>query len=275
MESKQVTKSNPTSTALSQITQNATVQMVVKRQWDKIQAPATVKKIVEDAIPMCVVERVAGPESLIAGIEFYLIQLSAQVNVDERLNIQGHQVPVIAETLYTQFKNESLEDFILCFKKGGAGFYGQIFRLDGAVLVDWMQKHLDEKYSMIEYRIQKEKDVEKENKVDYAAYAKRMEAKRDPETIKANLQAERERQLKEMGFQDFKEGLAANPRPKFLIGETCQTCDGKGSVVYRETETESFDAPCGICEGTGEIKRVEIQAANEAEARKAWEATFG
>lgn len=124
--------------------------------------PIAVAKAVEVGVPMRLVERVAKDE-LIAFIEFELIKLSTMVNVDSRLNLQRHQVPLIAESLYEDFKNESMEDIAVCLKRGAMGKYADekgIFRIDGAVISQWMSRYLVEKYELFEANLTKIKEKE-------------------------------------------------------------------------------------------------------------------
>lgn len=90
-------------------------------------------------------------------VESEIIKLAANVNVNNTLNIKDYQVSVIAEHLIENYKWESIEDFTLCFRRGSAGLYGEIFRLDGAVIGNWMAKYLDEKYDALELIKEKEK----------------------------------------------------------------------------------------------------------------------
>jgi hypothetical protein len=80
------------------------------------------------------------------------------------LNLQGHQIPIIAKTLMDEFKGENLADFTICFRRGVMGLYSdekdKLLRIDGAVIVGWMRKYLDEKYQVIENQHTKAKRSE-------------------------------------------------------------------------------------------------------------------
>ena len=109
--------------------------------------PATIEKAVDVGFPMVVIGRACS--GIVAQIEFELIQLLAKVNIDQRLTIQAHQVPAIAQDLFNDFKNESIEDIAVCLKRGAMAKYGEIYRLDLAVISGWMHKYLDEKYEVL------------------------------------------------------------------------------------------------------------------------------
>lgn len=104
-----------------------------------------------------------------------IVKLVECVNISVNLTIQKHQAPIIAQNLVEMFPAESLEDFVLCFRRGSVGFYGPIFRLDAAVLAEWMRKYLDEKYQLIEADVNNLKQQSiKDNQVNYEEFKKRL-----------------------------------------------------------------------------------------------------
>lgn len=114
---------------------------------------------IEDALNFPVVREVigvAGEMEVRRYIEFELIKLANLLSVGGNLN--NAQVVFIAQELINFFPNETLADFKLCFQRGAIGQYGQIFRMDGIVLREWMTQYLEEKYRIVENKLMSEKD---------------------------------------------------------------------------------------------------------------------
>lgn len=89
-----------------------------------------------------------------------IVKLAASININPALNVKGHQIPTISQVLIENYKWESLEDFTLCFRRAAAGLYGEIYRIDGAVIGQWLSRYLDEKYDALEQAKKKLKDQE-------------------------------------------------------------------------------------------------------------------
>jgi hypothetical protein len=138
------------------------VQYLQVGQLDKVSEllPTTIEGAL-DATPMHMIAKVIDPVKVESFIAYQLTRLATLVNVDQRLNIQPHQVRFIAQALMENFSYESLADINLCLKRGAMGFYGEIYRIDAAVITGWMQNYLDEKYDALEQRQKKAKKQDK------------------------------------------------------------------------------------------------------------------
>lgn len=128
-----------------------------------------------DCPPLAMLRKIEGMD---LKLEMFLAaeikKLSDMVNVNANLNIQQYQIPIIAQQLIENYPVESLEDFVLCFKRGSAGFYGTIYRLDAATLTDWMKEYLEEKYTFVEAKVKEEQSKHLEdNAVNYDEFKKR------------------------------------------------------------------------------------------------------
>lgn len=167
-------------------------------------APRTVMEAIERGQPISVVAKVTGIEPVYNQVEFELIKCMALLNLN--LTIKEAQYPHLAKELVETFPNESIEDFQLCFKKGIRGTYGTIYNVDLAVLSRWMGEYLEEKYQLIESAPKQEELSE----VDYEAFKKRIEEKRNQERERAEAQREEKKKLAQ-DIIEGKSGLAYTP----------------------------------------------------------------
>jgi hypothetical protein len=128
-----------------------------------------------DKPPIAMLSKLEGMSLKIeAFIAAEILKLVSAVNINGQLTIQKYQIPVIAAQLVEMYPVESLEDFVLCFKRGGAGFYGTIYKLDASVLCEWMKAYLDEKYTFVEGKVKEDQTQHTEgNSVNYAAFKER------------------------------------------------------------------------------------------------------
>lgn len=135
------------------------MQKLITKDFKSLRVPATIRQAVEIGEPLRMVEKVTGSETILMALEIELAKVAAMLNIDSRLNLQNHQVPVIAKSLFETFKNESLEDFMLCFQRGSNGLYDdKLLRLDGAIITGWMRRYLEEKYNEVEIKLMEEKE---------------------------------------------------------------------------------------------------------------------
>lgn len=111
----------------------------------------TIEKIVAKAMPIAMLKKYAEPGAVELTLDLHLTRLIESLNL--KWNLQTHQIKTIVEDLIDKYQYESLEDFILIFKRARQGEFGELYRLDSAVIFGWMERYLEEKYEAFE-RIQ-------------------------------------------------------------------------------------------------------------------------
>jgi hypothetical protein len=120
--------------------------------------PSTIEQATKGT-PVAMLMQVVNRKNIEAFIAIELTKIASLINVDERLNLQGHQIPFIASQLIDLYKSETLADFKICFERGALGRYDEkLLRLDAAVINNWMAKYLVEKYQVVENMLMNEKE---------------------------------------------------------------------------------------------------------------------
>lgn len=159
------------------VEESPTAKGLLENNFDLVRSVGNSITGILDKPNIAMLKKVVDPTLLELFLATELTRLIDSVNLDQRLNIQGHQIPIIAAQLIESYPVETLEDFVLCFKRGSIGFYGSIYRLDAAVLNEWMKSYLEEKYTLIEAEHSKVKKQETDTaaKVDYKAFIERRE----------------------------------------------------------------------------------------------------
>lgn len=188
----------------------ATVSDPVKVR--ELEKSLTISKIVDTAIPMSIVSRNVSPGDLERSLDIQLTRLVQSLNL--KWNIEPPQIKLIVEDLIDKYKHETLEDFILIFKKARQNEFGEIYRLDSAVVFGWVDKYLDEKYKVVESKLREEKDAWKNESIrtqaDWLQVWKEAIEKTDSEggpirtlslnlTTLTNIRAMTEEEIKEEG----------------------------------------------------------------------------
>lgn len=132
----------------------------------------TVQKAIDNGIPIVEMQRVVGSRQIAIALDIQLTRLVGSLNL--KWNFTDQQIKQTVEDLLDKYPNESLDDFILLFKGIRLGEYGEIIRLDSAVIFECMRQYLDIKYQAIETKLMKEKEsiykVEPETAADADKY---------------------------------------------------------------------------------------------------------
>ena len=164
MDKLKRTDTNSTPPALQAISRKPMVKFLQEGKLDRVAAlmPLRIEEAVKGT-PISVVARVVDPLRIEAFLAFLLTKEVADMwNGDQRLNLQSHQIPIIAKSIMQDYPNENLADFTLCFRRGVMGKYTdkqeKLLRIDGAVIFSWIDRYMDEKYQVIEDALYKEKD---------------------------------------------------------------------------------------------------------------------
>lgn len=123
---------------------------------ERVERGLTIDKIIDHGTPLSVLARQAEKKVIKAILDLHLSRLSASFNMN--LNLKDHQIGVIVEDLIAEYPNETIEDFLYVFRQARLGAYGEVYRLDSAVVFGWFKTHLEQKYERVEAKLMAEKD---------------------------------------------------------------------------------------------------------------------
>lgn len=127
----------------------------------ELERSLTIGKIVEHALPISELSRHVGHRNVAIALDVQLTRLVASLNL--KWNLNDSQIKDIVQDLLEEFPHESLEDFVLCFKKARKGQYGELIRLDSPIIFTWMREYLVEKYQVVENNWKAMKEAEKKS----------------------------------------------------------------------------------------------------------------
>lgn len=178
-QNNKLTKAQNTLPDLWQPSNEIAINYLKAGEFDSLSAtvPNRISEVL-DCEPIESLIKHVGRETIQVYLKGELTRLALNFNGNPALNLKAYQMDTIADQLIENYKWESIEDFTLCFRRASCGLYGEIYRIDGAVIGQWFSRYLDEKYDALEQRKAKEKHQEKElrvnNTVDGSKYIAEM-----------------------------------------------------------------------------------------------------
>lgn len=136
--------------------------LTTSEESEKFVRSLTIEKIVETSQPISQLEKYVPRKDIKLLLDVHLLKFIKSLNL--KWTISDDQVMPIVEDLLYKYPNESIEDFLLVFRKARMGEFkdengnSTIYRLDGAVIFGWMDQYLEQKYEVLERNLYKEKD---------------------------------------------------------------------------------------------------------------------
>lgn len=120
----------------------------------------SVKDIIVDAIPVSVQIHTHGRARIAQILDIQLIRLAEAMNVKH--NLKNDQIKTIVYDLLERYKHETVEDFLLVFKRLRQGYYGDSYHLlNQETIFKAVQTHLEEKYEEHDRMIRNVQQVRK------------------------------------------------------------------------------------------------------------------
>lgn len=143
-----------------QLKEQSSVLMVTvsdPEKFTKFEKWLNVKAIIETAYPISELRRVLPQGDVEVAIDTALTKLVGNLNL--KWNLNDLQIGQIVEDLTDRYPHETVEDFILIFRKARQNEFGEIYRLDSAVIFGWMDKYLEEKYKIADKELERYKTI--------------------------------------------------------------------------------------------------------------------
>ncbi len=123
----------------------------------EVEKGLTVAKTLEGS-PLCMQIKEHGRAKVATSLDLQLVRLAAMMNVKH--NLTNAMITTIVYDLLEKYPNETMEDFMLVFKRMRQGYYGPSYHmLSEATIMECMDLHLDEKWAEKERQLAKEKEA--------------------------------------------------------------------------------------------------------------------
>ncbi len=122
----------------------------------ELEQGLSIKTILEAAVPVCMQLKEHGRAAIAIALDIQLMRLAEAMNVKH--NLKSGAITTIAYDLIEKYPNETLEDFILVFKRMRQGYYGEAYHLlNQASIFNCVQLHLEEKWEEHERQLREQK----------------------------------------------------------------------------------------------------------------------
>lgn len=113
----------------------------VQRSCRNIDAPSEAFK---SGMPtLASMYREFGEKKVLAYIKLWITDLVEFLNVGKTMT--GGQINQTAQMIYDEYHYLNIADINLIFKRGKMGYYGQPFKLDGQVILNWFREYNNER----------------------------------------------------------------------------------------------------------------------------------
>ncbi len=108
-------------------------------------------------MPICVQIKEHGRKDVAMSLDLQLVRLAKMMNVKH--NLSDNMITTIVYDLIEKYPQETMEDFVLVFKRMRQGYYGPSYHLlSEATIIECMNLHLEEKWAEKERLLREEKD---------------------------------------------------------------------------------------------------------------------
>jgi len=87
--------------------------------------------------------RVAGEENARAVMVLILTDLIDFFNVSNSMN--ANQIMNTIEIILNNYGYLKIDDFKFCFNQAKRGIFGQIYRMDGNIILSWIQQYINDR----------------------------------------------------------------------------------------------------------------------------------